>query len=214
MSNLKDLLSCPPSADKLSEYLQSISGLVPASSALIPEVKSYSDIVYFNYFKLGISLQFSPCNGYKPSTGLKREQLKDDCLQLDAIDVYNVPPVKPSKTGGSSRTAELAFSTHPLSPLKISPEGTSSSSAESSGPSVISIATDTTGKDLVGWLGEPSRKGGGAGPSSGSIGIWCEWSKEGIMIEFGGDEARGPQAWERGKDAVWRVVTIFRPKPT
>ena len=68
-----------------------------------------------------------------------------------------------------------------------------------------------TGKDFVKVLGEPDRKGGGAGPSSGSIGIWCEWSKDGLMVEFGGDEARGPQAWERGKDEVWKVITLFPP---
>ena len=67
-------------------------------------------------------------------------------------------------------------------------------------------------QELVSVLGEPDRKGGGAGPSTGSIGIWCEWSKDGLMIEFGGDDARGPGAWERGKDAVWKVITLFQPK--
>ncbi|KAF9244567.1 hypothetical protein BU15DRAFT_41787 [Melanogaster broomeanus] len=207
--NIKALLGSPPSAHVISEYLESLASLVSASDSLTPEVKSYSDIVYFNYFKLGVSLQFSTRNGYRPTTGLKRDQLEDDSLQLEAIDIYNVPNVKPG-TGGSTRSAELAFSTHPSSPLKISLE-TTTSSADST-LSGITIAKDTTGKEFVSWLGEPSRKGGGVGPSTGSIGIWCEWSKEGIMIEFGGDEARGPQAWERGKDAVWRVITIFPPK--
>ncbi|KAF9229133.1 hypothetical protein BS17DRAFT_722533 [Gyrodon lividus] len=216
MNNIKDLLGSPPSAHVTAGYLKSLSGLISASDSLIPEVKSYSDVVYFNYFKLGVSLQFSPRNGYKPTTGLKREQLKDDSLQLGAIDVYNVPSAKPGKTGGSTRSAELAFSTHPCSPLKIPLEITSNSSSASNAdttPSGISINRDTTGKEFVSWLGEPSRKGGGAGPSAGSIDIWCEWSKQGIMVEFGGDEARGLQAWERGKDAIWKVITVFPPKP-
>jgi len=57
-------------------------------------------------------------------------------------------------------------------------------------------------------MGEPERKGGGAGPASGSIGIWCDWPKEGIMIEF---DASGPQAWEHGKDTKWRLLTLYRP---
>ncbi|KIK80399.1 hypothetical protein PAXRUDRAFT_15817 [Paxillus rubicundulus Ve08.2h10] len=209
MNNIKDLLGSPPSANVISEYLERLSDLVSATDSLIPEVKSYSDIVYFNYVELGISLQFSPCGAYRPANGLVREQLNDDCLQLEAVDIYNVPSVK---LGGTTRSV---FSTHPCSPLKISLETCSSSeNAPGTGAtsSVITIARDTTGKDFVSWLGEPSRKGGGTGPSTGSIGIWCEWCKQGIMVEFGGDEARGPQAWERGKDAIWRVITIFSPK--
>ncbi|KAF8140388.1 hypothetical protein EV363DRAFT_1393296 [Boletus edulis] len=135
------------------------------------DIKSYPDVVYFNYPTLGVSFQFSPRNGYKPVTGLRREQLKDDDLQLEAADIYKCP-------------------------RRATPV----------------IEKDTTGKEFVAWLGEPSRKGGGTGPSSGSIHIWCEWSQQGIMVEFGGNDARGPQAWERGGNAVWRVVTVFAPK--
>jgi len=68
------------------------------------------------------------------------------------------------------------------------------------------------GKEFIALLGEPNRKGGGAGPSSGSIGIWVEWTRDGLMVEFGGEESRGPQAWERGKDAPWKVISIFATK--
>ncbi|KAI6031622.1 hypothetical protein BKA83DRAFT_87430 [Pisolithus microcarpus] len=164
--NIRDLFGCSPSAD-------SITG------DLTPEVKAYPDMVYFNYHKLGVSLQFSPRGGYKPKVGLARSQLKDDCLRLEGIDIYNES--KP-RTGDARPQA-----------------------SSQSPQSFISIAANTTGKEF------PCRKGGGTGPSSGSINIWCEWSKEGIMVEFGGTEARGPQAWERGKDAVWQVVTVFSP---
>ncbi|KAF8445804.1 hypothetical protein L210DRAFT_3610406 [Boletus edulis BED1] len=153
------------------------------------DIKSYPDVVYFNYPTLGVSFQFSPRNGYKPVTGLRREQLKDDDLQLEAADIYNVLGVNAS------------FAPYPCLPIELHLAG-----------ATPVIEKDTTGKEFVAWLGEPSRKGGGTGPSSGSIHIWCEWSQQGIMVEFGGNDARGPQAWERGGNAVWRVVTVFAPK--
>ncbi|KAH0838193.1 hypothetical protein J3R83DRAFT_6445 [Lanmaoa asiatica] len=186
-----DLIGEPPSAHVLAQYLSTLStDAIPA-----PDIKSYPDIVYFSYLTLGVSFQFSPRNGYKPAVGLRREQLKDDDLQLEAVDIYNAPSVNGP-----------AFSTYPRLPIELHLAGAT--------PAVITIAKDATGKEFVGWLGEPSRKGGGAGPSSGSIHIWCEWSQQGLMVEFGGIDARGPQAWERGGDAVWRVVTVFEPKST
>nr|GAT44069.1 predicted protein [Mycena chlorophos] len=113
-----------------------------------------------------------------------------------AIDIYNIPKTKPAANKGSStRKAELAFATYLDLPITLR--------------STFAVGPETTGKDFVEALGEPARKGGGAGPSSGSIGIWCEWTKDGVMVEFGGIEATGAQAWERGKDAVWRVMTLF-----
>ncbi|EGO05178.1 hypothetical protein SERLA73DRAFT_174145 [Serpula lacrymans var. lacrymans S7.3] len=211
-TNVQSLLGNSPSSDEVSIYLKSLSSLVDGSDAAVPEVKSYPDAVYFNYFAIGLSFLFSPQNGYKPAMNLRRDQIKDDSLVLDSIDVYNIPKLKPlaANSGKSSRSAELAFSTHPVSPI-ILPLSISDGTSR---PLTIEIMPDTTGQNFVACLGEPERKGGGAGPSSGSIGIWCEWPKDGIMVEFGGDEAKGPQAWERGKDAVWKIITIFPPKAT
>ncbi|KAG0696023.1 hypothetical protein DFH29DRAFT_952845 [Suillus ampliporus] len=207
--DIQALLGANPSADSITVFLKDLAQH-SNTSLTAPEVKSYSDVVYFNYNPLGISFLFIPQNGYKPAGGLKREHLTEDSLVLDSINIYNAPKPKvtPEKLTTSNRTAELAFSTYPMSKwcLSLSPE------ASASNVSSIEISLTTTGKDFVSCLGEPDRKGGGAGPSSGSIGIWCEWSKHGIMVEFGGDEARGPQAWERGKDAMWRVITVFSPK--
>lgn len=211
-NQLQSLMGLSPSSPKLSEYLASLSD---GKAVADPEVKSYPDAVYFNYYALGLSLLFSPQKGYKPKVGLKYTDLETQKLVLDSLDVYNVPkPVDPAKAGktGSSRS-EIAFTTFPATPLTLTLASVQDKDGKDvSRPESITISTTSTGQELVGILGEPDRKGGGAGPSSGSIGIWCEWSKDGLMIEFGGDDARGPGAWERGKDAVWKVITLFQPK--
>lgn len=209
---VKSLIGLHPASEELHRFIASLSSLATTESPSVPEVKSYPDAVYFNYHALGLSLLFSPLSDYKPKTGLAFSELSKDRLVLDSIDIYNTPkPSIPRTKGTSSRIAELAFSSFPLSPLVLT-VGEKAKDKEGNAqdrPPQLEITSETTGKDFVQCLGEPDRKGGGAGPSSGSIGIWCEWSKDGIMVEFGGDEAKGPQAWERGKDAVWKVVTLF-----
>jgi hypothetical protein len=208
--NVRNLLGVHPSSDALAEFISSLTPL-----AVEPEVKSYSDAVYLNYYTLGLSLLFSPKNGYKPTTGLARSALRDTDLVLEGLDLYNVPKPAasdPKTKGTSARKAELAFSTYPGTPLtlQLAAGATDKDGKALSRPEQLIVTAETTGKDFVGCLGEPARKGGGAGPSSGSIGIWCEWTGDGLMVEFGGDEAKGPQAWERGKDAGWRVLSVFK----
>ena len=213
--DLKSLLGLSPSSDLLAAHISTLCAKANKPDAAVPQVKSYSDAVYFNYFPLGLSLLFKPINGYKPKTGLTRDELNDANLVLDGIDIYNVP--KPS-TGTStnakpsSSTSKPAYVTYPLTPLVLPLSPSSTLPDAKPRPPTLSITPSTTGKDFVQSMGEPDRKGGGAGPSSGSIGIWCEWSKDGVMVEFGGDESRGPQAWERGKDAVWKVISVFPPQ--
>ena len=214
MSTIKHLLGSSPASSQLSNYLTEISSASASNAAPVPEVKSYSDAVYFNYYALGLSLLFTPINGYNPKSGLPRNQLNEENIVLGGIDIYNMPkkPDTPDDSSGNRNKSATApaYTTYPTSPitLVVSPESKDGKPL----PSSISIEPNTTGKDFLVMLGEPDRKGGGAGPSSGSIQIWLEWSKNGIMVEFGGDESRGPQAWERGKDAVWKVLSIFQPK--
>jgi hypothetical protein len=208
---LRDLLGLHPSSPELTQHLTLLSTPTPT-----PQIKSYSDAVYFNYFSLGLSLLFSPQNGYKLTTGLELHELDNNKLVLESIYIYNIPPKNTSHSrskGASPHTAETAYATYPDLPLALAfiTDASDKDGIRIPRPPKLDVFADTSGKDFVQALGEPDRKGGGAGPSSGSIGIWCEWSKDGIMVEFGGDEAKGPQAWERGKDAIWKIITIFSP---
>lgn len=198
-SHIQELLGQHPSSTELSAHINALASLASLQQSS-PEVKSYPDCVYLNYFSLGMSLLFKPINGYKPKSGQTLEDLRDKDLILDGVDFYNTPSLENQRNKNS-------YSTYPVNPfiliLTTLPERTR--------PATFEVTPTTTGKDFVSCLGEADRKGGGAGPSSGSIGIWCEWSKDGVMVEFGGDESRGPQAWEKGKDAVWKVIQIFPP---
>ena len=197
---VQSLLGQLASSDAVLSYLASISD----GKIVGPDVKSYSDIVYYNYFSLGLSLQFVPAAQYKLESGLAERDLDRSRLILDAIDIYHAP-LNPKPT------SKLPFATYPHLPVTLQ-LAAAAEGEESKRPQTFEVSTSSMGKDFVEAFGEPARKGGGAGPSSGSIGIWCEWSTDGVLVEFGGDEARGPQAWERGKDAIWRVLTIYRPK--
>jgi hypothetical protein len=119
--DIQTLLGANPSADAITVFLNELVQHCN-TSLTAPEVKSYSDAVYFNYYPLGISFLFVPQKGYKPTGGLKLEDLQVDSLVLDSINIYNAPKPKttPTKTTTSSRTAELAFSTYPVLKWKLS----------------------------------------------------------------------------------------------
>lgn len=38
------------------------------------------------------------------------------------------------------------------------------------------------------------------------MGIWTEWTKEGIMIEW---KSSGLGAWDKGGESKWRVLSLF-----
>ena len=203
MSDLRDLLGHSPSSHQLTVYLSTLTTTIPT-----PEIKAYPDAVYFNYHSLGLSLLFVPLNGYKPRSNASRQDLLDTQLVLDGIDIYS--STSSSNLAGETGSQRSTYSPYPITPIviAISPE----SGGDIARPSFLNITQHMVGKEFVTLLGEPDRKGGGSGPSSGSIGIWVEWSRDGLMVEFGGDDSRGPQAWERGKDAPWKVISIFSTK--
>jgi len=206
--NVHELLGHSPSSPHLAIYLSALSSRVSSSHVASPEIKSYPDAVYFNYYSLGLSLLFITINGYRPQSAVARQDLQDTHLVLDGVDIYS--DLSADKSDTKTGTRSHAYSAYPITPivLTISPE-TKEGTAR---PSNFAVTQNMTGKEFVATLGEPDRKGGGSGPSSGSIGIWVEWTRDGLMVEFGGDDSRGPQAWERGKDAPWRVISIFTSK--
>jgi hypothetical protein len=209
--NIRDLLGCHPSSQQIAQYLAylcALAGLPGACPA--PEVKAYPDAVYFNYQRLGMSVLFTPTGAYKPKPNSGIDDLQNEALVLESIDLYNIPKASSTTSKTATTDSKSAYVTFPALPLifPISP-GTVGDQPR---PDTLVITAASTGKDIVGTLGEPDRKGGGTGPSSGSIGIWCEYVKDGLMVEFGGIEARGPQAWEKGKNAPWKIITVFAPK--
>ncbi|KAI0094780.1 hypothetical protein BDY19DRAFT_988582 [Irpex rosettiformis] len=206
LNDLQTLFGQHPSSALVQIHLSSLAGSSSSTNIslpLSPEVKSYPDAIYFNYFSIGLSLLFKPINGYKPKTGLLRDDLQDDKLVLGGLDIYNVRSPKEGQ-----RKTKQPYSTYPADTIMLA---LASVPDKPDRAKEIVVKVSTTGKEFVEIMGEPERKGGGAGPSSGSIGIWCEWTKDGVLVEFGGEEARGPQAWERGKDAVWNIITLFPP---
>jgi hypothetical protein len=205
---LQALLGQTANSSAIREFIQSLDS-DEATGAHDPGVKSYSDVVYYNYYRLGFSLTFKAVDGYKLKTGLGHSELEEGKLMLDGIDVYN--EAEDEKTGSKdSKAGEFSVFRAEGFELRLGEkkdeDGQAIPRAER-----MRVERTSTGKDFVGTLGEPSRKGGGAGPSSGSIGIWCEWLSDGVMVEFGGAGASGPQAWDRGGDLRWRVLTIFGP---
>ena len=205
-SDIQKLIGLPSDSPVLAAHISALSEKASKPDATTLEVNSYPDAVYFNYYSLGISLLFKPIDDYVPKTGLKLGELQAKTLVLDGVDIYNAFP--PKAGSNASRATKSPYTSSPLSPITLDLATIEGKDR----PKSFDIIPQTTGKDFVSTLGEPDRKGGGAGPSSGSIGIWCEWTKDGVMVEFGGEESRGPQAWERGKDAVWKIMSIFPPK--
>jgi hypothetical protein len=206
--NLQSLFGLTPFSDEIKVYLSTLASS-SLSATSDPEVKAYSDAIYFNHFALGLSLLFGPVDGYKPKPGAQLCDLDQSRMQLRGIDIYNVPTQKPDDKTNSSRTpSNAAYCPYPISPIVLALSPDEKDGQQQSRRS-LEVNAASTGKDFVSALGEPDRKGGGSGPSSGSIGIWLEWNKYGLMVEYGGDESRGPQAWEKGKDARWSVLSIF-----
>lgn len=200
--DVRSLFGLLPTSQKVREYISSLSSPANAGDDRA-QVKAYPDAMFVNYYALGCSIEYRPTNGYKPSPNIQSiSELQTNNLALDKIDIYNSPHDNKSNTTPSSSNTTPTFAKYPDLPLMVTFSHETLS---------ISVSTDTTGKDFVAALGEPDRKGGGAGPSSGSINIWCEWTKEGVMVEFGGRDARGPQAWDKGKDAIWKVISFYPP---
>ncbi|KAJ3736163.1 hypothetical protein DFJ43DRAFT_1036494 [Lentinula guzmanii] len=123
----------------------------------------------------------------------------EDKLVLDSLDIYNIPASTSDSKGFQKKREETAFATYPMSPVILNlthPEEEEGKNL----PHSLQISKESTGKDFVQGLGNQIEKVADQVHLVGPL-----------ESEFGGVEAIGPQAWERGKDAVWKVVTVFLP---
>ena len=137
-------------------------------------------------------------------TGEDASKAFPDDLYLPAIDIY-------------SAHGDKNWTCCPGLPLEIK----ASRAGAAKTPVRASITHETTGKDLVSMLGEPQRKGGGAGGRSGPA-AWMEWTLQvklaqtgevgevTLQIELAGAGARGADRWnaERAGACPWAVITI------
>lgn len=199
--DLHPLLGLSPTSTLLSKQLSNLSLAASLSATPTAQIKSYPDSVYFNYHPLGLSLVFHPTTtSYKPKTGASLDQLNLPKLRLAQIDVYNQqsslhdPSTAPTRRPSALNPTYSAFPSYPL--LLRLPASTTSPSTH------FPLLPKTIGSALVTTLGEPDRKGGG----EGSIGVWTEWTSEGVLVEWA---SGGLQAWEKGAGAVWRCASLF-----
>ncbi|GAA5887833.1 hypothetical protein JCM16303_007352 [Sporobolomyces ruberrimus] len=195
--DLTPLIGLSPVAPELSSLL---SPLVPSSSSTSPSlppptIASYPDIVYLSYHSLGLSLSFEPTiSSYKPRYKLSSlDQLEVEKLYCVGIDVYN----HESSEEEDAKSTSSGYLPFPRYPILLPPPSSSSSASR------IPLLPSTIGKSLVSTYGEPLRKGGG---DTKGMGIWTEWTKEGIMVEW---KSGGLGAWEKGGETKWRVLSLF-----
>ncbi|GAA5979853.1 hypothetical protein JCM11641_002719 [Rhodosporidiobolus odoratus] len=229
---LHPLLSLPSSSPSVRNFLTSLTRSLPE-----PEIKSYPDIIYLSYLPLGLSLSYHPVPPFNPTYSTSPTDVLSASTQgqllLTGLDIYNhtaAPLPSTNKQDGREKRQPkkpqyLAFPGFPV----LLPSPSSSSSSSSSSSALVNLRPETTGKQLVELLGEPQRKGGGSNATPG-VGIWTEWETE-VKVEVevesrGGqdgkkdDEKRkvkimvewasaGLQAWEKGAEAKWRVLSLF-----
>ncbi|KDE08375.1 hypothetical protein MVLG_01413 [Microbotryum lychnidis-dioicae p1A1 Lamole] len=188
------------------------------SSPPSPELKLYSDILYANHHSLGLSLSYKP-----RSKTSKLPKLIDEInwakLKLVGVDVYNAETWKGQESKGTGDKKKIEYRPFPRYPIVISvpasavadahtsttTKNTTTTTTTTSGPSsptTFLVHPTTQAHEFTSSLGEPDRKGGGAG----SMGIWCEWTQLGVMVEFA---SAGLEAWDKGRDARWMVLSLF-----
>ncbi|WVO14771.1 hypothetical protein L204_102409 [Cryptococcus depauperatus] len=214
VSSITPLFGLPPSSPAITSFLTSLSATFSLPK---PDIKSYTDAVFYNYYELGISMCFLPG--------------KD----LESIDFFNVDS-KPSPERSGKRTPSYKASpqilvqfTSTTLVLPPNPKNKNEVPRSVSRPPSLRFAPTTIGRELVSSLGEPSRKGSGSW-----TGLWLEWNKVvfkmnqneesviGIMVEL-----RDPGAgevtedtiknglggiWERAAKWEWKSLKLFKPE--
>lgn len=220
LASLAPLLGLAPAdvPSVLSQLFQSLSE---------PDVKTYPDATYHNYYALGLSLCFLPT-----ASG----------LEVDSIDVFNPSPSPPTSAGSSSSKKKKASPYTSPSPVVVRfaetevvlpPRKAGETEIRYPRPKVLKLERTMTGREIVRAFGEPTRKGAG-----GWVGVWVEWSPvalrregeggaEGQVVELGVMlELNDPQVeerseeqkakgmggvWDRAAGWQWGSIKVFRP---
>ncbi|ORX36466.1 hypothetical protein BD324DRAFT_628968 [Kockovaella imperatae] len=191
-----------------------------SSSSSSADIKSYPDAVYHNHYSHGFSCCFNPTSTNSPDAVLSQ------------VDIFNPPSgsvsrKKASWTGYTTPSLPIVLR-FPTTSLSVpTPDGKPSTITR---PDILEVEKQTTGKDFVACLGEPSRKGGG----QGFVSPWLEWgdvelksgessiAKVGIMVELRdpgahevlSDEQKTKGAggvWDRASGWTWGSLKLFDP---
>lgn len=200
-TDLHALLGCPASDERLAKLvgkaepasIKVYSGAVLSQMSLCSPLMSgkFTDVTFYNYKDLGLSLQFKPVARYQPPRGAiaRRTDLQQELLRLFTIDVYSD-----------------SYENFPIALTYPSPPDPKGNEADKNGESYSSmeLSKNTTGEHLVQHLGEPDRKGGG---ESKSVGVWLEWTSLGLMCEF--SSIHGAGRWDKANGAGSATVSIW-----
>lgn len=212
LADLARLLGLAPGPDLDSALTRLFPGPLEA------DVKSYPDATYHNYYALGLSLCFLPSR----------------TLELDSIDIFNPPPL--ASTSSSTKKSPYAAPPTPITlrfaetEVILTPRKAGEKEIRYPRDEVFEVQAQTTGREIVRALGEPSRKGAG-----GWVGVWLEWSpvvlregegeeqrvELGVMLELNDpkveerseeQKAKGMGGvWDRAAGWQWGSIKVFRP---
>lgn len=228
LEQVAKLIGQPSLATAVQDFIDSLAQQANMSKqSLEPIVKSYPDVIYHNYYALGVSLCFVPAQG-----GRFSPQPMPNDLKVDSIDIYNhverepadtihPPDVQAIKSAASNKTPKETFNMFARLPLTVPRPSPSSSSSARSSPNdahnADSILLDQTtlGKAIVSALGEPTKKGGG----KLWLDVWLEYETLGVQIELKDwglpvDEAEVKKhglggVWDRAAGWRWSCVKVF-----
>ncbi|GAA6064315.1 hypothetical protein JCM10212_005052 [Sporobolomyces blumeae] len=224
--SLFSLLGEPPSSRLISHLVSDLaSSSSPSSSSpsssfsTEPLEKRYRDVVYHNYYSLGLSISFEPRRPLGGSTEviIPALPLPLPPVTCASIDVYNLEqpsrreddqgPSAPSTTTTSRKSRSTPvpeyspFRRYPISlPVPRSSRGQGNNDDNDG---TFALYPTTTGKQVVERYGEPGRKGGG---ETKGMGIWTEWivplDPQDDNEDEGDDDERGNEEKERQEDKV------------
>lgn len=199
IDDLTPLLGLAPSDPALSAYLASLSTTPPT-----PDIKSYPDATYHNYYPLGISLCFIS-------------------NALESIDIFNPAKSKANAKYSSPQLPLVVDFAH--GEIVLPPRKEGDKETRYPRDPRLEVTSSSVGRDLVRAFGEPSRKGAG-----GWVGVWLEWivelksGKAGVMLELVEDKAAplteqqkkqgAGGVWERAAGWPWGSFKVFRPDST